>query len=600
MRWILKEGPPKSFLEKFPEYPKLALILLWNRNIKTQEEIDNFFNPDYHNDLHDPFLMKGMAKVVDRIIQAIEKKEKIVIYGDYDADGICSSVILSSLFKEMNLKKADDYDVYIPDRFKEGYGLNFKNLEQIIKGGAKLIITVDCGITDFDEVKFAKEKGVDVIIVDHHLTLEKLPDAYCIIDPKQAGDDYPFKFLSAAGVVFKLVQALLLQDFFKSKIKEGFEKWLLDLVAISTVADMMPLVDENRIFVKYGLVVLAQTQRKGLIELMKVAGISPKLLDSKNLITNLDVDTLAFVLVPRINAASRMDHANTSFELLISDDDREVERLAKILDKHNKERQKLVDKITNDIKAKIIAEGKKETPLLIFEGSKDWPAGIVGIVSGKLTDEFYRPSFVYTILNEKESRGSCRSIPEINVVEAMKSCKDMLVDFGGHAAAGGYDLFNEHLENFKNCIRKYIEEELDKQNIKIDELVPKLFIDVEIMPQDVNFEIYDSIKKFKPAGQANPEPIFLMKNLKINQKRTVGNNGKHLTLYLESENFSVKGRSASAGHFRGISFNNGHFDKEIKIGDKIDIVFNILENEWQGERRLELKILDIKKLENNK
>lgn len=584
MKWILKEQPSEEFLKQFPEYPKLALFLLYNREIKIQKDIDNFLNPDYHNNLYDPYLMKGMKEAVDRIIKAIENKEKIVIYGDYDADGICSSVILVSLFKEINLKLGRDYDVYIPDRFKEGYGLNFKSLEEIIKSGAKLIITLDCGITDFKEVEYANKKGVDVIIVDHHLVAEKLPEALVIIDPKQLDDKYPFKFLSAGGVVFKLVQALLKTDFFKTKIKEGWEKWLLDLVAISTVADMMPLIDENRIFVKYGLYVLSQTRNKGLKELMRIAGVSPKLLDSKKLITNLNTYVLGFVLAPRINAASRMGHANTSYNLLISSDKEKIKKLAKKINQQNKDRQNLVDKITESIKEKILKQ--KGLPLIIFEGNKDWPNGIVGVVSGRISDEFYRPSFIYTILDEKESRGSCRSILEINIVEAMKFCKEFLIDFGGHAAAGGYDILNENLEKFKTCLDDYVKKELERQKIKIEDLVPKLFIDIELKPQDINFELSELIKKFEPFGQANPEPIFLMRNLQITQKRTVGNNGKHLNIYLKSDKF----------HFRGISFNNGHFDKEIKIGDKVDIAFSLIENEWQGQRRLELKILDIKKV----
>lgn len=580
MRWILKEQPPKNFLEDFPEYPKLALILLYNRGIKNQKEIDNFLNPDYHSDLYDPYLMKGMRKAVDRIIKAVENKEKIVIYGDYDADGICSSVILATLFKEAGA----NFDVYIPDRFKEGYGLNQKSLKRIINLKTKLLITVDCGITDFEEIEYINKINIDVIVVDHHLVPEKPPKAFSIIDPKQKDDKYPFKFLSAAGVVFKLVQALLNKRYFKSKIKEGFEKWLLDLVAISTVADMMPLVDENRILVKYGLYVLSRTKRKGLKKLMEVSKISP-FFDKKELVTNLTVDALAFVLGPRINAASRMDHANTSYKLLIGEKDREVEELANILNKHNRDRQKEVASIVNKIRKRILSQDKKDIPFLIFEGDKDWSPGLVGIVASKLTEEFYRPTFVYTILNKEKSRGSCRSIPEINIVEAMKSCKDLLSEFGGHAAAGGYELLNKNLENFKNCLNDYIKKELKKQKIKKEDLVPKLFIDTEIDYKDINFELYDLINKFEPFGEKNPEPLFLMRNLKISQKRLVGNNGKHLAIYLKKGGM----------HFRGISFNNGSFNSQIKIGDKVDIVFSLIENKWQGERKLEFKILDIKK-----
>jgi len=561
--WKVNENPPKEFLEQFPEYSKLTLQLLWDRGLRTQKEIDEFFNPDYDEDLHDPFLMKGMKKAVARILKAAKNKEKITVFGDYDADGVCGMAILSETFKTLG----SDPGIYIPDRNKEGYGLNLKAVEEIASKNNKpacrqagLIITIDCGITDFEEVKLANKLGMDVIIVDHHAVPDKVPPALSIVNPRQEGEKYPFRELAAGGVAFKLAQALLS----KSKKADGWEKWFLDLAAIATVSDRMPLIGENRTLVKYGLVVLAQTKRLGLQELMKTARV-----------TKLDTYTLGYILGPRLNAAGRMDHANTAYELLITESKEEAENLARKLNEKNQSRQRLTDKIIHEIEGRIKIEKNK----LIFEGDENWPIGIVGLIAGRLTDKYYRPSVIFQKMQEI-SKGSARSIEPFNIVEAFAKCKKLLVDFGGHPQAAGFTILTENLEKFKKRIL-----EIANKKIKEEDLIPVLNIDLELEAEDLNFDFYEEIQRFAPFGEDNYNPLFLIKGLKASNLRIVGNNGNHLKCYLTKE---------SRG-FPAIGFGFADFCDKIRQGEEIDVVFELIVNEWNGTSELQLKIIDFKK-----
>lgn len=554
--WKVNEKPPKEFLEQFPEYSKLTLQLLWDRGLKTQKEIDEFFNPDYDEDLHDPFLMKGMKKAVVRILKATKNQERITVFGDYDADGVCGTAILSDTLKALGVAPG----IYIPDRNKEGYGLNLKAVEEVASNKTNLIITIDCGITDFEEVKFANKLGMDVIIVDHHEAPDKIPPAFSVVNPRQRGEAYPFRKLAAGGVAFKLAQALLSE----SKKARGWEKWLLDLVAIATVADMMSLVGENRTLVKYGLVVLTQTKRLGLQELMKTARV-----------TNLDTYTLGYILGPRLNAAGRMDHANTAYELLIAESREEAENLARKLNEKNQSRQRLTDKIIHEIEGRLKIEKEK----LIFEGDENWPVGIVGLIAGRLTDKYYRPSVIFQKMKEI-SKGSARSIESFNIVEAFAKCKKLLVDFGGHPQAAGFTILTENLEKFKKKIL-----EIANKKIKEKDFIPMLSIDLELEAEDLNFELYEEIQRFAPFGEDNSRPLFLIKGLKASHLRIVGNNGNHLKCYLTKES---KG-------FPAIGFCLGGLCDMIREGEEIDVVFELIVNEWNGTSELQLKIIDLKK-----
>ena len=574
MIWQLKEKAPEDFIKQFPEYPDFVLNLLWHREIKSQKGIDDFFNPDYETDLYNPFLMKGMEQTVKRLEKAIAGKEKIVIYGDYDTDGICASVILYETFKVLG---ASELDVYIPDRFKEGYGLNPAAVKEIAQGGAKVLITVDCGITDVSEVDLANSLGLEVIITDHHLVHDDLPEALAVIDVRQKDDSYPFKWLTGAGVAFKLVQALL-----ERRRKDGggpapgWEKWLLDLVALATIADLPPLLDENRTLVKYGLIVLEKTRRLGLKELFKISGILASALDSWK---------VSFILTPRLNAAGRINHADISFRLLTTDSLPEAQELARRLDLCNQERQKLVEGIIKEIKdgLDVLTAAGKELPKLLFEVSARASAGTTGLVAGKLTDEYHRPAMVCAPL-EDEFRGTGRSIPTFNLVKAMEECvkeqPDLLVEFGGHAMAAGFTVKKEKLSVFKELLQKIAE-----RDVKEEDLTPRLDIDLEIDAGSVNWELYDWMVKFEPFGENNKRPLFLMRGLEVGEVRVVGNGGKHLKLKLQGPG----GKS-----FNAIGFGLARFQESAKPGSKVDAVFDLSVDEWNGNRELQLKIVDLK------
>lgn len=585
MIWQLKERAPEEFIKQFPEYPDFVLNLLWHREIKSQQGIDNFFNPDYETDLHNPFLMKGMEQAVKRLEKAIVNKEKIVIYGDYDTDGICASAILYETFKILG---AGEIDVYIPDRFKEGYGLNTAAVKEIAQGGAKVLITVDCGITDVSEVELANSLGLEVIITDHHLVHDDLPKALAVVDVRQKDDAYPFKWLSGAGVAFKFAQALLenWRKIGENVPPPGWEKWLLDLVALATIADLPPLLEENRTLVRYGLIVLEKTRRLGLKELFKISGLqSSASVEGGSASGGLNSWKVSFILAPRLNAAGRINHADISFRLLITDSLPEAQELARRLDFYNQERQKLVEDIIKEIKKGLDdLMAVKELPKLLFEVSARASAGTTGLVAGKLTEEYHRPVMVCAPLGD-EFRGTGRSIPTFNLVKAMEECvksqPDLLVEFGGHAMAAGFTVKKEKLPVFKELFQKIAE-----RDIKDEDLTPRLDIDLEIGPELVNWEFFDWITKFEPFGENNRRPLFLIRDLEISEARVVGNGGKHLKLKLQSPG----GKS-----FNAIGFGLSRFQESARPGLKVDVVFDLSVDEWNGNRELQLKIIDLKK-----
>lgn len=615
MKWKLKPKAPEEFIKKFPEYPPMVLQLLYDRGLDTQEKIDEFFNPDYSQDLHDSFLMLGMKKAVKRIKKAIKKQEKIVVYADYDCDGVCGGVILESVLKKLG---ANLGDIYIPDRHKEGFGLNKKAVEEIKQKGAELVITVDCGITNHDEIKLAKSLGMDIIITDHHSIVDKPPDTI-VIDLHQHGDKYPFRDLAGAGVAFKLVQALLSDS--KKNVRsdtrkgvkkdnsltavtpDGWEKWLLDLVALATVADMVPLLGENRTLVKYGLIVLAQTNRPGLKELMKVVGLNP-VLERREIassggvsqlisrietgryyfFTNLDAHTLGFILGPRINVASSLAHANIAYELLSTESEEEAKRLAEKLNEINQSKYASIDKVIASVEKRV---QEKDMGKIIFEASDEWPVGVIRWAAQKIKDKYYRPVFIINISGGK-AKGSIRSIPEFNVVEAMKQCSDLLEKFGGHPCSAGCRLTAENVNAFKNRL-----DEIAERKLKDVDLMPSIEIDYEIDCNEASWNVYDWVQKFAPFGKANPSPLFMLSGAEIVGLRTVGNGDKHLKLELRIRNHE----SEEWKNIQAIGFNHGIKYDEFKIGDKADMVFEFLANEWNGNRELQLKITDIKRSE---
>ncbi len=574
-QWTQKEQAPKEFGEQFPEFSPLTRNLLWQRGLKTQKEIDEFFNPDYSQDLHDPLLLKDAERAVERIFKALKQGEKVMVYGDYDSDGVCGATIMYNALQTIGFRK-ENLGVYLPDRGKEGYGLNIGAVEGFAKGKCDLIITIDCGTTSFEPIKLANKKGIDVIVTDHHRVIDNPPEAYAFVNPHQEDDEYPFKDLCGAAVAFKIACAL----YKKADIPEGEEKWFLDLVALATVTDVMPLLGENRTLVKYGLFVLAQTERLGLKALMEVSGIKATY-NQDSLSTNLRPWTLGFILGPRLNAAGRMDHANTAFALLTATSYDEALSFARQIDESNRERQQLVGSIIQEAEKRLIID---KSPV-IFEGDKDWPIGVLGIVAGRLADKYHKPAFIFQLKEDGNAAGSVRTIPQFHVVHAFESVKDLLVNFGGHPAAGGFTVPQDKLEEMKKRV-----EEFANYNLKEGDFVKKVEYCAEASRGDISWQVYEEVERFEPFGEANREPVFLLKEAKIvsidkvGKDNGSGNGKKHLRLLLD-----VSGTKRKA-----MAFGMGERADELSAGESIDILFNFAIDEWNGNRELMLRVVDFK------
>ncbi len=617
-RWFINKKYPEKFAREFPEFSPIVLQLLWDRNIKTQQQVDEFFNPDYEQDLHDPYLMKDMERAAERIFNALENDEKILVYGDYDVDGVTSTAIMVSALIEIKSalngiekEKAKKYiAVYIPDRELEGYGLNKKAIKEIKNRKTDLIITVDCGTSSFKNVQLVNELGMDIIVTDHHYAPEKLPKALAIVNPRQKDCEYPFKELAGAGVAFKVAQALIrkletkLSGAAKSKhnnksknpksqipnpkLPPGFEKWLLDLVALGTIADCVNLTGENRTLAIYGLLVINKTKRVGLKKLISASGLKTR--ENGNVVKRKTVDAtvISYVLAPRLNAAGRMDHANTSYELIATESEEEAEKLAVKLENNNQKRQRMTEKMIDEIKNRV--KNYKILPKIIIESDPQWKVGIVGLVAGKLADEYSRP-FLVLQKREKETVGSGRSIPEFNLIKSIESCKDLLLEFGGHSQAAGLKIENKNLEKFKKKINLIADKIL-----KEEDLTPSIGIDRKISPDEINWQLVDEMEKMKPFGNGNEKPVFLVEKLEVHEIRAVGNGDSHLKLC-----FKVVLKDGKVKYLNAIGFGFGKLAENMPLdkpglrwGDIVDVVFHLEINEWNGNRELQMNVLDLK------
>jgi len=588
-QWKLLDPPPASFYEEFPELPKVVANLLYHRNIRTQRAIDEFLNPDYSEDVHDPFLFKNMKRAVDRIFSAIENKERIVIHGDYDADGVSASTILYTTLKAVG---ATELDVFLPHRETDGYGLNTKTVDLLHGQGTKIIITCDCGISNTEEVNKAEEIGMNVIITDHHSIPKVLPQAYAIIHPKVEGETYPDQGLAGGGVAFKLAQALLLVhkekglSLLDGETHESFEKWLLDMVAIASVADMVPLVGESRTLTKYGLLVLNKTKRLGLKKLFLESGIMEQDGSMKKEIT---ADTIGFQIAPRINAAGRLDHANVAFKLLVAEKGTDAVDLAFELNKNNTERKTKTDTFVTEAIEQIEASNQKENPILFVIG-KDWTTGIVGLIASRLKEKYHKPAIAMAY-NDGLITGSGRSIPGFNMIESMQEVPEHFLKFGGHPMACGFTLRdNDKMAEFQAAL-------IEKYHIKTKgiDMTPTLFIDAEVELKDINWELYDVLDKFKPFGQANERPKYLVQGASVTGLEQMGQMKQHLKLMVRQNGGNIKktvGWRMCEDREDSDSIN---WAKELSIGNTVDLVFEVDVNEWNGNRELQLTIVDLKK-----
>ncbi|OGH93216.1 MAG: single-stranded-DNA-specific exonuclease RecJ [Candidatus Magasanikbacteria bacterium RIFOXYD1_FULL_40_23] len=588
-KWNVLPPPPDDFINSHPELPTTISRLLWNRNLRDQKRIDEFLNPDYSQDVHDPFLFQDMEKATDIIFKSIKNQENIVVHGDYDADGVCASAIIINGLRKLG---AQNVDVFIPHRETDGYGLNPRTIEFLAEKKTDLIITCDCGISNYDEVAQAKKKKIKVIITDHHVVPKKVPKADAIIHPLVPDEPYPDKGLCGAAVGFKLVQGLLRKYARKNatlpdgQTFEGFEKWMLDLVAIASIGDMVPLLGESRTLTRYGLTVINKTRNIGLKKLLIVAGMADENGNSKRGV--YDSYNMSFQIIPRINAAGRMDHANFAFALLMATDEKEAEDLAAQLNKNNTDRQKITEQYVSEARRQIKETGQKDNPVLFVVG-QGWPTGILGLISGKIKDDYYRPSIVMGE-GEKEIVGSGRSIREFNLILALQSMPEIFGKFGGHPQACGFTLKDKSiLEEFKTKLTT----RAATQTAEVD-MTPQITVDAEVDLDEVNWKLYDLLQKFEPFGQANEEPKYLAKSVTLVNIDPVGQDGKHLRLTVKHNSHLLKKTIGfGLGDIKKYSEN---WKESLKPGDKIDMVFSIGVNEWNGNRELQLTVEDIKKL----
>ena len=550
----IEEAQVNSLIEKYKLNSILAKILV-NKGITEKEDIDLFVNPT-RKDFYDPFLMPDMEITVNRILKAIEDKEKIIIYGDYDADGITSTTVLKNFLEERGL----EVGTYIPNRLDEGYGLNKNAIKSIYDQGYRLIITVDCGISGTEEIEYANSLGIETLITDHHEPTEVLPNALAVVDAKRKDNKYPFNQLAGVGVVFKLIQAISI----KLNLEEKEFLKYLDIVCIGTISDIVPLVDENRVIAKLGLKLIAQTKNIGLKALLEVIGFS-----------NIDSSAISFGVAPRINACGRMGNEKVALDLFLSKDYAEAKKLAIRLNEYNIERQTIEKQIFDEAVQKVEANEKDKTCVIV--GSKGWHHGIIGIVASKITDMYFKPS-ILVCFEDGEGKGSGRSIPGFDLHEALMKCEKHLEKFGGHSMAVGVTLKESEFESFKNELEEYAKEN------EIDKIQPVIKIDSELSLKDVSIDSVKSLSMLEPYGEANKMPLFLFKNLKINSIRALSE-GKHLKLTLKEDNYMIN----------AIGFNMGELSEKYLLDDKVDIVGNLDINVYNGNENVQIILKDIRK-----
>ena len=556
-QWIVSSPITPQADENLVAFPSILRQLLFNRGYATDAEARSFLKakPDFDTN---PYQLTGMDKTIDRLKIALDHLEPIAIYGDYDVDGVTATALLVQTLKAFNA----DVRGYIPHRFDEGYGLNNEALDNLKTAGVKLVITVDCGIRSFNEALYAQEIGLDLIISDnHHPATGELPTAYAIINPKQNNDAYPDKNLAGVGIAYKIAEALT------SSKASGFNlDTLLDLVALGTVADLAPLVGENRILVRRGLKQIRQTERQGLYSLANVAEIP---------IGKTTASQIGYSLGPRLNAAGRLDSALAALELLTTTDIMRAGQLAQQLDIQNRQRQALT-RVTQE-KAETLATVDEHDPYLLFAVDEEFNPGVVGLAASRLMETHYRPAVV-AAKGPEETRGSCRSIPEFHITDALDQCADLLVRHGGHAAAAGFTVRNENLAELISRMKNIARTQLSNR-----ELHPTLAADMEVQLIELNFELLKHLTYFEPNGYGNPDATFVSRNLKVKNSRTVGAEGKHIKITFENEH----------GLFiDAIGFRLGHLQRTLP--SRVDALFSFESNEYNGRTTLQLNLKDLK------
>ena len=533
---------------------KLLARILVNRNILEDEKINIFLNPT-RRDFYNPFLMPDMEKAVDRIIKAIKTHEKIMIFGDYDVDGITSITVLKKFLLDRGVYVSE----YIPNRLNEGYGLNKEAIKFIADKEYTLMITVDCGISGIEEIDYANSLGIETIITDHHETGDILPNAIAVVDAKRKDNKYPFNQLAGVGVVFKLIQAISQ----KMNIEEKEYLKYLDIVCVGTISDIVPLVDENRVITKLGLKLLEVTKNIGLKTLIQLSGYK-----------KIDSSTISFGIAPRINACGRMGHVQEALKLFLTENEQEAKEIAIKLNEYNAKRQEIEKRIFDEAVEQIEKNNNDEVIVL---GKENWHHGVIGIVSSKITDLYFKPS-ILICFEEEMGKGSGRSVPGFDLYEALRKCNTNINRFGGHSMAIGITLEKEKFEDFKEDFIKYA------HNSNINDIIPIVNIDEEITLKDISVRDVAELKLLEPFGEANKTPLFLLKNLKIHSIRALSE-GRHLKLSLKDDNYWID----------SIGFNLGQLSEEYRIGDKVDIVGTLEINQYNGRENIQINMKDIRK-----
>lgn len=566
--WIIRRQSNIEAIEKLSKelgnlHPILTNIFL-SKNIDTRQKVIDFVSPKLEK-LYDPHLMEDMHKAVKRIVEAINYSEKILIYGDYDVDGTTAVAMMYTFLKKLT----NNIDFYVPDRYTEGYGVSFKGIDFAKQNDFSLIITLDCGIKAVDKVEYAKQKGIDIIICDHHSPGNQIPNATAVLNPKKTTCNYPFKELTGCGVGFKLVQALA--NYYQLNFSEIED--LLDFVVISIASDIVPIVDENRILAYYGLQKLQNTSKPGLVAIKKYSGLENN--------TNITISDIVFRIGPRINAAGRIEHASYSVKLLLEQDIQKAEELAQKLNQFNTERKSEQDSITKEI-IKILSENEDlQSKKSIVVYNENWSKGVVGIVASKIIEYYYKPTIVLTKNDDNNWTGSARSIENFDLYEAIEQCSHLLSNYGGHKFAAGVTIEEENLQQFIECFEKAVSKKITPEHCN-----PKIEISGIIKFSEINERFLKVIEALAPFGPENMNPIFLTTSVVDTGYSTqVGKNNEHLKLVIEDSSKTV---------MNAIAFNMGHLYEYIKDKKPFDICYHVTSTFYQNEKKIQLVVKDIR------
>ncbi len=560
-RWIVKDSGIKKddYLSDLTSIPDEILIIMKNRGIETLEQAQMFINPSLES-LRDPFKLKDMDRATERIIEALEKKQKICIYGDYDVDGVCSTSLLIIFFKSIGV----EVDYYIPNRLNEGYGLSVNALDKIKNSGADLVITVDCGITSVNEAKHAKDIGLDLIITDHHECQEELPNCIAVVNPKQADDNFPFSMFCGCGIAFKLIQALSPEDVFFKNID-----LYLEIVTLATICDMVPLIDENRIIVKNGLEIMRVGVNPGIKALFKVCGIVDKKIGSSH---------IGYSIGPRINAAGRLGFSDIGVKLLTSTSLEEAIPYANELEEKNAYRQELETSIYEQVEEILSSDRKYKDEKVIVAAGENWQHGVIGIVASKITEKYYKPTILLNVEGEL-SVGSARSIKGFNLFEAMNSVKDLMEKFGGHEQAAGLTIRTENIQKLRDSINRVADFELEEED-----MIEKINVEFIAPESCASIEFIEKLHILEPYGIGNPTPRFIFPSMRIESITLMGKLKNHIKLIL-----------VGLTKHECVGFNMAHLAEDLSEGDVIDLVFQLDKNNFMGKVKPQLILKDIKK-----